>query len=98
MQATHGCGNQDSRLSELSIEKRFKEQGLSIKVGRLGLGSDFDVMACDFVSNAFCAAQMGKWQGNIWMNTPVSQWGGRIKYQSDPEVATQIGCLRIQSR
>jgi len=45
-------------LSELSIEKRFKEQGLSVKVGRLGLGSDFDVMACDFVSNAFCAAQI----------------------------------------
>ena len=78
-------------MSELSIEKRFKEQGLSIKVGRLGLGSDFDVMACDFVSNAFCAAQMGKWQGNIWMNTPVSQWGGRIKYQVTPEVAIQVG-------
>ena len=55
------------------------------------MGSDFDVMACDFVSNAFCAAQMGKWQGNIWMNTPVSQWGGRIKYQLTPEVATQVG-------
>ena len=91
VQATYGRGNQDSRLSELSIEKRFKEQGLSIKVGQLGLGSDFDVMACDFVSNAFCAAQMGKWQGNIWMNTPVSQWGGRIKYQVTPEVATQVG-------
>ena len=91
VQATYGRGNQDSRLSELSIEKRFKEQGLSVKVGRLGLGSDFDVMACDFVSNAFCAAQMGKWQGNIWMNTPVSQWGGRIKYQVTPEVAMQIG-------
>ena len=78
-------------MSELSIEKRFKEQGLSVKVGRLGLGSDFDVMGCDFVSNAFCAAQMGKWQGNIWMNTPVSQWGGRIKYQVTPEVAMQIG-------
>ena len=78
-------------MSELSIEKRFKEQGLSVKVGRLGLGSDFDVMACDFVSNAFCAAQMGKWQGNIWMNTPVSQWGGRIKYQLTPEVTTQVG-------
>ena len=25
------------------------------------------------------------------MNTPVSQWGGRIKYQVTPEVAMQIG-------
>ena len=91
VQGTFGRGNQDSRLTELSIEKKFKDQGLSIKAGRLGLGMDFNVMACDFASTAFCAAQMGKWQGNIWMNTPVSQWGARIKQQISPEVAFQIG-------
>ena len=91
VQGTFGRGNQDSRLSELSIEKTFKDQGLSIKAGRLGLGMDFNVMACDFASTAFCAAQMGKWQGNIWMNTPVSQWGARVKQQVNPEVAVQVG-------
>ena len=91
VQGTFGRGNQDSRLSELSIEKTFKDQGLSIKAGRLGLGMDFNVMACDFASTAFCAAQMGKWQGNIWMNTPVSQWGARVKQQLNPEVAVQVG-------
>ncbi|ALH95373.1 porin [Acinetobacter equi] len=91
VQGAYGRGNQDSRLTELSIEKNFKEQGISVKVGRLGLGMDFNVMACDFVSTAFCAAQMGKWQGNIWMNTPVAQWAGRIKYQINPEIFTQIG-------
>lgn len=91
VQGTFGRGNQDSRLSELSIEKTFKDQGLSIKAGRLGLGMDFNVMACDFASTAFCAAQMGKWQGNIWMNTPVSQWGARVKQRLNPEVAVQVG-------
>ncbi len=91
VQGTFGRGNQDSRLSELSIEKNFKEQGISIKAGRLGLGMDFNVMACDFASTAFCAAQMGKWQGTIWMNTPVAQWGGRVKYQMNPELAAQVG-------
>lgn len=90
-QGTFGRGNQDSRLTELSIEKKFKEQGLSIKAGRLGLGMDFNVMACDFASTAFCAAQMGKWQGGIWMNTPVSQWGARVKQQLNPELAVQVG-------
>lgn len=91
VQGTFGRGNQDSRLTELSIEKNYKEQGLSIKAGRLGLGMDFNVMACDFASTAFCAAQMGKWQGNIWMNTPVAQWGARVKQQLNPEVAVQVG-------
>ena len=91
VQANFGRGNQKTRLSELSIEKKFKEQGLSVKAGRLGLGMDFNVMACDFASTAFCAAQMGKWQGNIWMNTPVSQWGARVKQQLNPELAVQVG-------
>ncbi|WP_180001587.1 MULTISPECIES: carbohydrate porin [unclassified Acinetobacter] len=90
-QGTFGRGNQDSRLSELSIEKNYKDQGLSIKAGRLGLGMDFNVMACDFASTAFCAAQMGKWQGNIWMNTPVAQWGARVKQQLNPELVVQVG-------
>ena len=91
VQGAYGRGNQKSRLSELSIEKKFPEQGLSIKAGRLGLGMDFNVMACDFQSTAFCAAQMGKWQGNIWMNTPVSQWGARVKQQLTPELTAQVG-------
>ncbi|MDN5512409.1 carbohydrate porin [Acinetobacter sp.] len=91
VQANFGRGNQKTRLSELSIEKNFKEQGISVKAGRLGMVMDFNVMACDFQSNAFCAAQMGKWQGNIWMNTPVAQWGGRVKYQATPEIAAQVG-------
>lgn len=91
VQGTFGRGNQDSRLTELSIEKNYKDQGLSIKAGRLGLGMDFNVMACDFASTTFCAAQMGKWQGNIWMNTPVAQWGARVKQQLNPEVAVQVG-------
>ncbi|WP_180177851.1 carbohydrate porin [Acinetobacter sp. YH01005] len=90
-QANFGRGNQKTRLSELSIEKQFKQQGLSIKAGRLGLGMDFNVMGCDFASTAFCAAQMGKWQGNIWMNTPVSQWGARVKQELNPELAVQVG-------
>lgn len=91
VQGNFGRGNSKSRLTELSIEKNFKQQGISIKAGRLGLGMDFNVMACDFQSTAFCAAQMGKWQGNMWMNTPVSQWGARVKYQLDPEWFTQVG-------
>ena len=91
VQGAFGRGNQSTRLTELSIEKNFKEQGLSVKAGRLGLGMDFNVMACDFTSTAFCAAQMGKWQGNIWMNTPVGQWGARVKQKINPELTAQIG-------
>lgn len=91
VQANYGRGNSKSRLTEFSLEKNFKEQGLSIKLGRLGMGTDFNVMSCEFQNNSFCAAQMGKWQSGIWYNSPISQWGGRLKYQFHPELALQIG-------
>lgn len=91
VQANYGRGNSKSRLTEFSLEKNFKDYGLSIKLGRLGIGTDFNVMSCEFQNNSFCAAQMGKWQSGIWYNSPISQWGGRIKYQLQPELSAQIG-------
>ena len=91
VQANYGRGNSKSRLTEFSLEKNFKQQGLSIKLGRLGMGTDFNVMSCEFQNNSFCAAQMGKWQSGIWYNSPISQWGGRLKYQFHPDLAAQIG-------
>ena len=72
-QANWGRGNSGSRLSELYIEKNFKDQGLSLRLGRMCLSTEVNTMACDFQGNAFCAAQMGKWQGKLWYNTPVKQ-------------------------
>jgi porin len=91
VQANYGRGNSKSRLTEFSLEKNFKDYGVSVKLGRLGIGTDFNVMSCEFQNNSFCAAQMGKWQSGIWYNSPISQWGGRIKYQFQPELAAQIG-------
>ena len=91
VQANYGRGNSKSRLTEFSLEKNFKQQGLSIKLGRLGIGTDFNVMSCEFQNNSFCAAQMGKWQSGIWYNSPISQWGGRLKYQFHPDLTAQIG-------
>ncbi|NHC03475.1 carbohydrate porin [Acinetobacter sp. 187] len=91
VQVAFARGNQGSRLSELSIEKKFDQHGLSIKAGRLNLGGDFDVMSCHFQNSSFCGAQMGKWQSGLWMNTPVAQWGARVKFDIHPELSAQIG-------
>ena len=89
-QSMFGRGNQDSRLTVFTIEKNFKEIGLSIKAGRMGMGIDFDYMPCDFENLAFCAAQM-KWQNQFWKNAPVAQWGARIKYDFLPDWSASVG-------
>lgn len=91
VQGGFGRGNEQSRLSTLTIEKNFKDLGLSIKAGRMAMGADFDFMPCDFQNMSFCAAQMGKWQNSIWKNLPAAQWGARVKYNLSPEWVTSLG-------
>ena len=91
VQVSYARGNQGSRLSEFSIEKKFEYHNLSVKAGRLNLGGDFDVMTCHFQNSSFCGAQMGKWQSGLWMNTPVAQWGARVKFDLNPSVTAQVG-------
>jgi porin len=37
VQASYGRGNSGSRLSEFSIEKQFKDNGISVRLGRFGM-------------------------------------------------------------
>lgn len=91
VQGAFGRGNQYSRITTLTIEKNFKDLGLNLKAGRMAIGTDFDFMPCDFQNMSFCAAQMGKWQNNIWKNAPAAQWGARARYEWTPEWVTSIG-------
>lgn len=95
VQASYGRGNRGSRLTEFSIEKQFKDSGVSVRLGRFGMGTYFNVMSCDFQNTSFCTAQMGKWQGGSWYNTPVSQWGGMLKYRFSPELSAQVGVFEF---
>ena len=94
-QATWGRGNVDSRLTQLSIEKIFTDTGWSVRVGRIGMGSYFNTMGCDFQSTSFCTAQNGKWMGNVWYNEPVAQWAGIVKYRFTPELSAQVGVFEF---
>ena len=95
VQSSYGRGNSGSRLTEFSLEKQFKAQGISVRVGRFGMGTYFNAMSCDFQNTSFCAAQMGKWQGGTWYNTPVSQWAGMVKYQINPELSAQVAVFEF---
>lgn len=95
VQGAYGRGNQDSRITTLTIEKNFKDLGLNIKLGRMGIGADFDYMPCDFQNMSFCAAQMGKWQSSIWKNAPSAQWGARVKYNLSPEWVASVGVYQF---
>jgi len=79
------------RLTQMWFRQTYLDGALDLKVGRYGPGEEFNSFPCEFQNLALCGSQVGNWVGDIWYNWPVSQWGGRLKYNVSPELAVQVG-------
>ncbi|WP_409282261.1 carbohydrate porin [Pseudomonas putida] len=89
VQENYGRG-QTWRLTTFAYQQKFFDDVLDIKLGRLALGSDFDSTGCVFQNNSLCGGLVGH-ASTVWYNSPVGQWGGRIKINFTPEIYAQVG-------
>ena len=89
VQENYGRG-QTWRITTLAYQQKFLDDVLDIKVGRLPIGSDFDSTGCVFQNNSLCGGLVGH-ASTVWYNSPVGQWGGRIKVNITPQVYAQVG-------
>ena len=58
-------------------------------------GADFDVFACNFENLTFCGSQPGNVDGDYWFNSPVSQWGARVKANINNKLDVEVGVYQI---
>ncbi len=79
------------RLTQFWLNKGFFDHKVEVKAGRVTVGEDFDNKDSNFQNLAFGGGQAGNWRGDRWYNWPVSQWGGRVKFNFTPEVFFQVG-------
>ncbi|KJH77806.1 carbohydrate porin [Pseudomonas sp. ES3-33] len=79
------------RLTQMWYRQKFFNSALDLKFGRVGVNDDFASFPCDFQSLSFCSAPIGNVAGDIWYSGPVSQWGGRVRYNLDEHWAVQVG-------
>jgi len=77
VQEVYGRG-QTWRLTEFWYQQQFGN-GIDLKAGRLTMSSDFGAFSCDFENLTFCGTPAGNIVGSYWYNSPVSQWGGRVR-------------------
>ncbi|OAL76229.1 porin [Acinetobacter sp. SFB] len=94
VQENYGRG-QSWRISSAWIKKGFKDNTVQVKVGRMGLNEDFDGGQCEFQNLILCGNQIGKTNGSIWYNFPVSGWAANVKYQFAPEWSIATGIYEI---
>lgn len=89
VQENYGRG-QTWRITTFAYQQKYFDNVLDIKVGRLPIGSDFDSTGCVFQNNSMCGGLVGH-ASTVWYNSPVGQWGGRIKVNFTPQIYGQVG-------
>lgn len=67
-------------------------KALDIKLGLMPVGEDFDNNGCYFQNLALCGSLAGHGSG-VWYNTPVGQWGTRVRYNMTSQVYLQAGAF-----
>lgn len=86
----YGRGN-ILRLTELYYQQKLFDDRLTLKGGRLPVGSDFFFGLCEFINLTFCGGQPGNIQGGYIFNWPVSQWAGVAHYNITKELQLSVG-------
>lgn len=81
------------RLTQMWYRQKFFDNALDVKIGRMGIQEDFNSFPCDFQSLSFCSSPIGNVVGDIWYSWPVSQWGLRLKYNMQNNLALQVGAF-----
>jgi porin len=82
------------RLTQLSFSQDMFGKTLNVEFGRLNPGSDFDTLACHFENLNFCGSVPGNIAPDYWYNAPVSQWGGRVKWNVSKTVYLEAGAYQ----
>ena len=68
------------------------DKKLDLKSGLMPVGEDFDNNGCYFQNLALCGSLAG--HGNsAWLNSPVGQWGTRLRYNMTPHAYLQTGAF-----
>jgi porin len=83
------------RLTMLSFSQDIFDKKLNVEFSRLNAGADFDAFSCNFENLGFCGSVPGNIVGDYWYNSPVSQWGGRLKANVSDTVYLEAGAYQI---
>jgi porin len=90
------------RFTNLTLEQKLslaRPNDLNLLGGRMGAFPTFakSDYACLLQSHFFCGAMYGFSQSTGTALTPVSTWGGRVRYDFTPKTYFQLGGFRIDS-
>lgn len=89
--SNYGRG-QTWHAAQLWYRQSWFEKTVDLKVGLMPVGEDFDNNGCFFQNLALCGSLAGHGSG-VWYNTPVGQWGSRLRFNLTPQFYMQTAAF-----
>ncbi len=90
-------GGQNAFLYELNLEKKFLDDTLSLKIGRLSATDDF--VGSPYYGYSLNNAVNGQIRAvlfdGVMTSYPFPVWGGRVKYQPSEEIYFALGAYQL---
>jgi len=86
------------RLGSLWVSKRWASAGVKVKLGRMGVGEDFNTLDCMAMNLTFCGSQPAMIVGDYWLNGPASQWGAVMEFSPDDARYVRLGVYQVNPR
>lgn len=68
------------------------DKAVDLKLGLIPVGEDFDNNGCYFQNLSLCGSLAGHGSG-VWYNTPIGQWGSRLRFNLSPRLYLQTGAF-----
>jgi len=94
VQEVYGRG-QTWRLTNFYLAQSLLDRKLTLKFGRMTIGSDFAGFSCDFQNLTFCGSQPGNLVGSYWANWPVSVWAAVGRLQTSEHTYAALGAYQV---
>lgn len=89
--SNYGRG-QTWHAAQFWYRQSWLDKALDIKIGLMPVGEDFDSNGCYFQNLSLCGSLAGH-GAVVWYNTPIGQWGSRIRYNITPQLYFQVGAF-----
>ncbi|QJU57908.1 carbohydrate porin [Sphingomonas sp. AP4-R1] len=93
-QEIYGRGNV-TRISQFWLDQDLAGKRLSIRIGRVNPGSDFEEFDCNFINLSYCGNQVGNIVSDYWYNYPISQWGAIAKARIGGTTSFKVGAYQV---
>ncbi len=85
-------------LTDFYLEQTLADGRVSLRAGKMPVGSDFGYDECHFLNTTACGSTPGNMEGRYWYNWPIGSWGLRAQVDLSADTYLKAGIYQVGAR